>query len=87
MNICLKNIPINKVINLNIENAILSNKTIVFREMWSPPYVFFNMENICGPLIKIIVELAMRNNYKYIKSYKFFKIILIYISLIDCVQQ
>ena len=69
MNICLRNIPLNKVFNLNNENTILSDKTMVFRDFWSPPFVFYDLKNICGPLIKIIVELAMKDNYKYLKFY------------------
>ncbi len=69
MDICLRNIPPGKIVHFN---SVLSNKTIVFRDVVSPPFVYSDFAIICGPMIKIITELAIRKNYKYLKIFLIF---------------
>ncbi len=40
------------------------NKTLTFIDTWIPPFIYTNINQVCGPLIQILEKLCQRYGYK-----------------------
>jgi len=67
--ICFE-IPINQTINFAKNGTFNSSDTITFIDSWNPPLIFSFLDDLilCGPFVKIIVELSKRYGIKYVKA-------------------
>ena len=58
-------IPENSYVSYNLNDSITRDKLIRLLPDMYKPYVSYNSNFICGPLMKFIAELSIRFGYRY----------------------